>query len=191
LARSGWSDSLIKSFAVSPDGKSVYYAHFLWTKKLVTIIRHDLETGQEQEVYRKVAPPDLTSLTVSPDGKYLSFSTADSIAKRGHVIRIVPTAGGEARDLLLGTLENFATHAWTPDGKTILFIKITASAKGEKRELWQIPSAGGEPTTINIGMDLRDMQLHPDGRRIVFTSGMNAKEIWAMENFLPALRGGK
>ena len=191
LARSGWSDSLIKSFAVSPDGKSVYYAHFLWTKKLVTIIRHDLKTGQEQEVYRKVAPPDLTSLTVSPDGKYLSFSTADSIAKRGHVIRIVPTAGGEARDLLLGTLENFATHAWTPDGKTILFIKITASAKGEKRELWQIPSAGGEPTTINIGMDLRDMQLHPDGRRIVFTSGMNAKEIWAMENFLPALRGGK
>jgi hypothetical protein len=40
-------------------------------------------------------------------------------------------------------------------------------------------------------MDLRDMQLHPDGRRIVFTSGTNAKEIWAMENFLPALRGGK
>jgi len=188
LARSGWSDSLIKSFAVSPDGTSVYYAHFLWTKKLVTIIRHDLETGQEKEIYRKAAPPDLTGLTVSPDGKYLSFSTADSIAKRGHVIRIVPTAGGEARDLLLGILENFANHAWTPDGKTILFIKITASAKGEKRELWQIPSAAGEPTKINIGMELRDLQLHPDGRRIVFTSGTNSREVWAMENFLPALK---
>jgi Tol biopolymer transport system component len=191
LARSGSSDSLIKTFAVSPDGKSVYYAHFLWTKKLVTIIRHDLETGQEKEVYRKVAPPDLGGLTVSPDGKYLSFSTADSIANRGHVIRIVPTAGGETRDLLQGILETFTNHAWTPDGKTILFIKRTASTKDEKRELWQVDSAGGEPKKINIGMDLRDMQLHPDGRRIVFTSGINSREIWAMENFLPPLKVAK
>jgi Tol biopolymer transport system component len=191
LARSGWSDSLIKDFAVSPDGKSVYYAHFQWTKKLVTIIRHDLETGQEKEVYRQTAPPDLTALTVSPDGKYLSFSTADNIAKLSFVIRIMPTAGGETRDLLQGKLENFANHAWTPDGKIILYVKRTASGKEEKRELWQIPSAGGEPKKINIGMELREMRLHPDGRRIVFTSGKNSNEIWVMENFLPPLKVAK
>ncbi len=101
----------------------------------------------------------------------------------------MPTAGGEARDLLLGILDNFANHAWTPDCKIILFVKSTA--KGDKSELWQVSSAGGEPTKINIGMELRDLQLHPDGRRIVFTSGINSREIWAMENFLPALRGGK
>jgi len=193
LARSGWSDSLIKDFAVSPDGKSVYYAHFQWTKKLVTIIRHDLETGQEKEVYRKAAPPDLVAMTVSPDGKYLSFSTGELIASGGPVmvIRIMPTAGGETRDLLQGKLENFANHAWTPDGKIILYVKRTASGKEEKRELWQIPSAGGEPKKINIGMELREMRLHPDGRRIVFTSGKNSNEIWAMENFLPPLKVAK
>jgi Tol biopolymer transport system component len=193
LAGSGWSESLIKNFAVSPDGKSVYYAHFQWTKKLVTIIRHDLETGQEKEIYRKAAPPDIGAVTISPDGKYLSFSTADSIANRGHVIRIVPTVGGETRDLLQGILETFTNHAWTPDGKTILFIKRAASAKGEKRELWQIPFAGGEPQKINMGMELelRDMQLHPDGRRIVFTSGKKSNEIWVMENFLPAMKVAK
>jgi len=191
LARSGYSDSLIKDFAVSPDGKSVYYAHFQWTKKLVTIIRHDLETGKETEVYRKAAPPDLGALTVSPDGKYLSFSTADSIASRGGVIRIMPTAGGETRDLLQGILETFANHAWTPDGKAILFIKRTSSTKDEKRELWQVNSAGGEPKKINVGMELREMQLHTDGRRIVFTSGKNSKEIWVMENFLPPVKVAK
>ncbi len=185
LARSGWSNSLIKNFAVSPDGKSVYYTNFQWTEKLVTIIRHNLETGQEKEVYRKAAPPDIGDMAISPDGNYLSFSTADSITNKGHVIRIVPTAGGETWDLLKGKLENFANHVWTPDGKTILYIEITASPKEEKRELWQIPSAGGEPQKINIGMELRDIQLHPDGRRIVFTSGTTSKEIWVMENFLP------
>lgn len=191
LARSGWSDSLIKDFAVSPDGKSVYYAHFQWTKKLVTIIRHDLETGQEKEVYRKAAPPDLGLMTVSPDGKYLSFSTADSLENLRHVIRILPTAGGETRDLLQGKLENFTNHAWTPDGKTILYVKRTASGKEEKRELWQIPSAGGEPKKIDLGMELREIRLHPDGRRIVFTSGKTSNEIWVMENFLPGLKAAR
>jgi len=192
LARSGWSDSLIKDFAVSPDGKSVYYALFQWVKKLANIIQYDLGTGQEKEVYRKAAPPDLAHLTVSPDGKYLSFSTADSLAKQSFVIRILPTAGGETRDILQGKLEIFTKHAWTPDDKTILFVRRTAiGTKDEKRELWQVDSAGGEPKKINIGMEVREMQLHPDGRRIVFTSGKNSKEIWAMENFLPLLKNVK
>ncbi|MCX6537514.1 MAG: hypothetical protein NT151_01065 [Acidobacteria bacterium] len=198
LARSGWSDSLIKNFAVSPDGKSVYYANFQWTKKLTTIMRHDLETGQEKEFYRKASPPDIGAMTISPDGRYLSLSTADTLSlenggNKGNVIRVLPTAGGEARDLLLGVLDWWTYPAWTPDGKTILFYKRAAGAKGQKRELWQIPFAGGEPQKINLGMELefRDLQLHPDGRRIVFTSGRNSSEIWAMENFLPARRGGK
>ena len=191
LARSGWTDSLIKDLAVSPDGKSVYYANFQWIKKLVTIVRHDLETGQETEVYRKAAPPELSRMTFSPDGKYLSFSTADRIATRTHVIRIIPTAGGDARDLLFGVLETFTGHAWAPDGKTILFVKAPANAREPKRELWQVPSSGGEATRIDIGMALRNVQLHPDGRRIVFTAGTSAQEVWVMENFLPAPKGGK
>jgi Tol biopolymer transport system component len=184
LARSG-RDSLIKSFAVSPDGKSVYYAHLQWTKQLVTYIRYDLETGQEKEVYRKAAPPDIGGWTISPDGKYLSFPW-------GNGIRMVPTSGGEARDLLLGgILELPAGLAWTPDGKTILMVTRTAGAKGEKSELWQVPSAGGTPTKIDVGMDLRDVQLHPDGRRFAFKSGTDSKEVWVMENFLPAPKGVK
>jgi Tol biopolymer transport system component len=126
-------------------------------------------------------------LAFSPDGKCLSFSTADSVADNRYVIRIVAMEGGETRDLFQGKLENFARHVWTPDGKNILFIKRTAgTAKEEKRELWQVDSAGGEPKKINVGMDLREVRLHPEGRRIVFTSGKDSREIWVMENFLSA-----
>ena len=198
LARSGWSDSLIKNFAVSPDGKSVYYAHFQWVKKITTIVKYDLATGQETEVYRKASPPDIGAVTVSPDGRYLSLSTADTISpenggNRANVIRLVPTSGGETRDLLLGLLDWWTYPAWTPDGQTILFIKRTAGAAGQKRELWQVPFAGGAPRKINLGMDLelRDMQVHPEGRRIVFTAGQRSTEIWAMDNFVPPAKPAK
>jgi Tol biopolymer transport system component len=191
LARSGWSDSLIKNFAVSPDGKAVYYAHFQWVKKITTIVRHDLATGQETEIYRKASPPDIGAAAVSPDSRYLAFSTSDTIlmengANRGNVIRLVPTAGGETRDLLLGMLDGWTSPAWTPDGQTILFYKRAAGGTGDKRELWQVPLAGGEPRKISLGaaLELRDMQLHPEGRRIVFTAGRNSAEVWVMENFL-------
>ena len=194
LARSGWSDSLIKDFAVSPDGKSVYYAHFQWVKKLTPIIKYALETGQENEFYRNPGAGilDIGGMAVSPDGRQLSFSTADSLAEQSYIIRIIPTAGGESRDLLQGKLETFARHAWTPDSKAILFVKRTASGtKNEKRELWQVDAAGGESKKIIVGMEFREMQLHPDGRRIVFTSGKTAREIWVMENFLPLAKAAK
>jgi Tol biopolymer transport system component len=190
LARGVANESLIKSFAVSPDGKSVYYARFQYAKNLATIARYDLETGREVEIYRKTTPPDIGPGTVSPDGKYLTFSTADSMPP-SHVIRIMPTAGGNTRDLLLGVLQNFAFHARTPDGKTILFIKRISVANGEHRELWQVPFAGGEPRKIDVGKEWepREVQVHPDGRRIVFTAGSTSKEVWVMENFLPGPKG--
>jgi Tol biopolymer transport system component len=188
VAQSG-TESLIKNFAVSPDGKSVYYSYFQWTKKLVTIIRHDLETGQEKEIYRKVAPPDIGSMMVSPDGKYISFSTSDFPIN--HVIRIMPAVGGDTRDLFTGKLGNFAAHVWTPDGKTILFVKRTSDAKEGKGELWQVLSEVGEPRKIEIKIDLNDLRLHPEGKRIAFTSGKTTNELWVMENFLPKLEDQK
>ena len=182
VAKSG-PESLIKNFAVSPDRKSVYYAHFQWTKKLVTIIRHDLETGQEEELYRKEAPPDIGSTTVSPDGKYVSFITSDFTFD--FIRRIMPVAGHETRDLLKDKFGSFAKHVWTPDGKTILFLRRTNGTKEEKRELWQVPSEGGESSKVEFNMDLNDLRLHPDGRRIAFTSGKTTNELWVMENFLP------
>ncbi len=188
LVAPGGTDALIKNFAVTPDGRSIYYAHFQWAKMLVPIIRHDLVAGQENEVYRKSAPPDIGSVTFSADGKYLSFTTSDDLAKRGHVIRIMAVSGGETWDLLEGKLETFTNHVWTPDGKTILFVNRTGSGKEEKRELWQVPSGGGDPRKIDIKIDLNDVRLHPDGRRIAFTSGKTTNEIWVMENFLSALK---
>jgi len=195
VAQSG-SGSLIKTFAVSPDGKSVFYVPFQWTKKLATIVRHDLETGQEKEIYRQAAPPDIGGLAISPDGKYLSFCTLniapnqtyDMVAKLGYVIRIVPVSGGEIREVLPGKIEEWVSAVWVQDGKTLLFGGRISGPKETKREIWQIHVEGGDPQKFNSDMASRNIRLHPDGRRIVFTSGNTLKEIWVMENFLGGLK---
>jgi len=177
----------------------VFYGHFQWEKKLLAINRHDLETGLEKEIYRQAAPPDITSLALSPDGKHLSFCTLNIPADQsysggpipGHVIRILPATGGETRDLLPGKIQEWVFPVWAQDGKTILFGGRISGPKETKLEIWQIPVEGGDPQKISSDMVGGNIQLHPDGRRIVFTSGNTLKEIWAMENFLPALKGGK
>ena len=177
--------NLFRSFAVSPDGKAVYYLNDPPKEKLMVIIRHDLETGQEKEFYRPAPPQMIGSFAVSPDGKHLAISISG-------LIRIMPAAGGETRDLLVGKPEgSLGALAWTPDGKSILFFKSSAGTKDKKRELWQADLAGGEPRKINIGMEPREIRIHPDGKRIAFRAGQTITEIWVMENFLAALKAVK
>jgi Tol biopolymer transport system component len=201
VAQSG-SGSIIKAFAVSPDGKSVFYGHFQWEKKLLRIVRHDLETGQEKEIYRQAAPPDISGLALSPDGKHLSFCTlnipadqaynaANAATNLTYVIRILPATGGETRELLPGKIQEWVFPVWAQDGKTILFGGRISGPKETKREIWEIPVEGGDPQKIFSDMAGRDIKLHPDGRRIVFTSGNTLKEIWVMENFLAGLKAAK
>ncbi len=186
LAKSG-PGSLIKTFAVSPDGRSVFYAHFQWKDKLCNVIQHDLATGQEKEIYRQEAGADIGSMTVSQDARYLSFSTADSMpANKGFVIRIMDLADGKTRDILQGRVQEFAPHVWTRDGRTILYIKRTGDANKGKGELWMVPAAGGEPKSLGLNMErMYHLRLHPDGKRIVFTSEKVVLGVWAMDNFLP------
>ncbi len=102
-------------------------------------------------------------------------------------IKIVPTDGGEIRDLL-----NFKPHGsisyctWTPDGKHILYTMP---------ELCQVPISGGQSQTLDLKMaGAFHFSLHPDGQRIAFNSYGTSKkepEIWVMENFLPLVQNKK
>lgn len=179
--------SIIKDFAFSFNGNSVFYVYYQWKKKIVSILRHDLATGKEKEVYRKDTPPDIGGVLVSPDGQYLSFGTFES--ENNHVIKIIPIAGGEPRDLFR-MKSNYpgqsGQYAWTPNGKEIFFVKQVSSMNKKAWELWQVPVQGGE--FQKIGLSKKRILLprfHPDGKRITFMTFKSIEEIWVMENFLP------
>src|SRR4030042_3395030 len=134
--------------AWSHDGKAIFSYHDSGANRIPLVIR-DLETGHERELYSLTFDSSnyyTSGLALSNDGQQLAFSVFKSGSK---IIKVVPAAGGEVRDLLRGdeSLMPIAfgsgTVAWAPDNRNILFIRPTTNGSS-KRELWMIPLQGGE-----------------------------------------------
>jgi Tol biopolymer transport system component len=167
--------------AWSRDGKEIIYLKGAAERN--SILARDLETGQERELH-SVAKPSYYAggAALSRDGQQLAFVVYGE--SRSRVLKVMPAAGGEARDLLREGQLSGQTIAWTPDGLGLLFTK---RGPGDlKTELWRISVQGGEPRKLELAAEgMRELCLHPDGRHIAFTAGQDRSEVWVMENFLP------
>ena len=162
------------------DGSAVLYVHVGGP-----ILRRDLASGQEQEIYRGVNTFDL-----SPDGRWLALGSWDAVKKTA-VLKIAPASGGEAREILRlpepGTFSR--TLTWTRDSRYILFTQEARAGPQAIAELWRVPAEGGEPQRLGLAMEhLREVRVHPDGQRLAFVGGRDKYEVWVMENFLPGRR---
>ncbi|KPL20377.1 MAG: hypothetical protein AMJ75_11855 [Phycisphaerae bacterium SM1_79] len=122
-------------------------------------------------------------LACSPDGKWLAFFIN---MRNDGALMIIPSAGGEPRELYRcePKKEQFTTLRWTPDGKYILF--VIREIEQKKLNLWRIPVEGGQPQKIDLGINVTDLSVHPDGQHIALGTRENQpSEVWVVENFLP------
>lgn len=165
----------------TPDGNFVYYeSDTLGSDKVYRIMRVDLRTKEQREVYRSTR--QIITLDISPDGKSLAFlEAADS------TLKVMPIEGGQPRVVYRFDQEWAMSVAWSPDGKYLFYSK---TPKGEdktgKIELWRIPSEGGESVKFPlVARGMENLRIHPDGKRIAFNTFMFDRETWVMENFLP------
>ena len=180
----GTTERLVTSdagFKVSPDGKFVVSQGG----------RLDLATGQVTALREGPRPSEthVLSPAISRDGKQVAYVLA---GQQGVEILVTDAQGGESRRIFssekLGNPFNmnpFNILAWTPDGRHILVPREEQSAF----TIWRVPVAGGQPEPVGGPMKVRikGIQVHPDGRTIFFTGIAGSSEIWALENFLPAL----
>ena len=166
--------------AWSRDGKAVFYLHNNPDKARLLV--RDLKTGQDKELSRDM----LSSISVSPDGQWLAFSSFDS--EQACALKVMPASGGKPRELLrLKQGESFWSIAWAPDGRHLFFVRRNYSEK--KYELWRIAVESGEPQNLGVAMNvLSQISIHPDGRRIAYNYGASKSEVWVMENLLPPLK---
>lgn len=107
---------------------------------------------------------------ISPDGLWVAYSvsTPDLDGNRNASnIWIVPTAGGEARELTRSGRDS--RPRWSPDGKSLAFV----SARDGVPQVYLISLAGGEPTRVTSLSTGADNELWaPDGKSIAFTSSV-------------------
>ena len=180
-------------FCMTHDGKSLVYSQ--WIPKGLQFMVRDLVSGQVH-VRELTHHQSASGVGLSPDGREVAFDTQ---AEHGEVpaLVVVPLAGGEPRALYsLKAPAEFApnTPAWTDDGSHFVFGVVPGglALNGQKTELWEIPAEGGAPQKLDLtGETVRQLQIHPDGKRVAYVAGANSYEVGVMENFLPSLRAEK
>lgn len=182
----------IYSHRWSKDGKLMFYSTGDQAGKAGSIFVHNFETGQEEPIAG--SPSNAQFFDISPDGQWLALLNRD--AQR--VIRIMPTSGGEPREIYrFEQGGNFViSPAWSADGHYIYFSKLQKpQGEGNVWDLYRVSVDRGEAQNLNLKMaQLRHYSLHPDGQRIAFSSmGANPEQsqVWVMENFLPADKAKK
>ena len=111
----------------------------------------------------------------SPDGKWVAFAAVDvdlaANTKTPH-IWIVPTAGGESREIIAG--QDADRPRWAPDGKRFLFL----SSKESGQQVW-IADFDGNTGAVTAMHRLTSIPTEadgpiwsPDGENIVFVSSV-------------------
>lgn len=173
--------------AWSKDGGTIFYAAG-GTGADQKVHAFDLAAGRERVLDDSRYPK--SDLAVAHDGRTLAYRAAvDGPDGRPRVaIRLITVADGRVRDVVVESMPVFGFRGinWTPDDRHLVFV----SGDPKTRRLWfaRVPAAGGAAERIADGLvldHLLDARLHPDGRRIAFTSREGHDELWSIENFLP------
>jgi len=149
-----------------PDGKTMLYV-----KGGPVVMKRNLETGEESEVVKIKG----MNYDLSPDGQSI-VHWGDGVAQ------VTSVGGGAPRELYRGPV----TYArWTGDGRSIV---VKAGS-----EYWRVPAQGGTPVKLALAFDKAIfLTIHPDNRHVAFSVNEGVKrELWVMENFLPAPKSGK
>jgi Tol biopolymer transport system component/DNA-binding winged helix-turn-helix (wHTH) protein len=113
----------------------------------------------EQKLTANSAENSVTSMAVSPDGKYLAY--ADNT---GTYLKLLGT--GEIHPVPLPPDFSARVDDWFPDGTRLL---VTRTERGGKASLWSISVLGGSPR--QLVEDASGGSLSPDGSRIAFRRG--------------------
>ena len=177
---------------LAPDGKKIYY------RLRNSLFERELVSGVERELFRHKGEGGGVSMTLSPDGRYIGAVAGDATST---TLLLIPIGGGEPRELLRASRpEGLDGHRmiWTPDSRALIVPKLLSKMDGERKELWLVLVTDGRPRKLDIDVDSWVMpgggfQLRPNGGQIAFVAeaGGSGPEVWALENFLPALNAKK
>ncbi len=188
----------MRAAAGSPDEAAIYYTAKNPREKISRLMKRDLDTGQEKELF---GSDNIYGLALSPDGKRLAFGrdapNSDNSEMRTHMVMVLPMNGGEPRELLrlepTGKEEHHPSGmAWSPDGMYLLIrtAKYSGPAQANQpTELWRIPAEGGDPEVLDLKLDgMGSIEMQPNGPYLAFETLLVRKEIWVMENILEELQ---
>jgi hypothetical protein len=152
---------------------------FHFTKGTLSSI--ELATGAERVLISRDFGSALANMRLSHDGRSLVVTTLSYIG-------VYDIATGALRDIAKRTepIGDSSTVAdWSADGGRIMAIFRTI-AQNAPRELRVYPAAGGPPQKYALGGVFGGLATSPDGIHAAVVKSEIHRQVWVLENFLPA-----
>jgi eukaryotic-like serine/threonine-protein kinase len=156
---------------LSPDATKLY---FVRPKRGLPfeLVERDLALGTERVLLRNLQN---MSPRLSPDGTRIAVVARNEPAR---TLKVVPVDGSAVIDVYQSRELTFFAR-WTSDGDKLL----VANAG----RLTVFPVRGGPPTVIDLEIAPppqreEHLDLHPDGKRLVYMAGETRTELWSLEN---------
>jgi Tol biopolymer transport system component len=184
LVASGFPNANMFGPLLSSEGTKIYYRGFATETNEATLSERDLASGEERVLLRRgqVSVPSL-----SRDGRYLAVISSDGTTSS---VAVISTADRRVRELAQGSAPRRFVNAagWAPDGHGVVATRQQGT-DGEPLELVFVPMDGGQPRRLETRLPPAvrgPIRTHPDGKRIAFEAGVQEREVWALDNFLPA-----
>jgi dipeptidyl aminopeptidase/acylaminoacyl peptidase len=148
---------------ITEDRLYRYWDHFLEKGEVPHIFVVDLETRKVTDLlpgWTKMFPPSDGGggdFDVSPDGSLIAFeanSTDPPYDQLNSDVYVVPTAGGEVRNLTASNLANDGGPIFSPDGKKIAYgLERKADAWPDYTRLAVLDLASGQSTALTEGWE--------------------------------------
>ena len=188
-----WSSAAVPwNLGWSPNGKEVIYRRFDRDSAVRTMAA-DLATGTTRvlAIVPRAKPDDVVG-EMSPNGLLIA-QVEPTEDHQGTAIRLTDLAGGSTRELLRVRMpDQLATINWAADGRHIYAVRVSLSDGGPANtralvRVDRVSVADGATRTLEFGMvgNSTPMAVHPDGRRVYFTAGHSANELWELSGWWP------
>ena len=171
------------------SGKEVIYRRYDRDSTVRTVAA-DAVTGEARVLasWPHARPQDVIG-ELSPDGRVFAQVVATE-DRRGTALRVTDLAGGSARELLRVRMpDQLTTINWAADGRHIYVVRANQAdaATSARRSLRvdRVSVADAASRTLHFGTisNFTPIAVHPDGRRLYFTAGHAANELWELSGW--------
>jgi Tol biopolymer transport system component len=165
------------------SGKAIFYGKNGYPEDGAGIVERDLETGEENYVYRpkEGIRVNFRALNSSRDYKKIGFVEANS---RGTVVDI---ESGKSLVFIEGKIPNNAFGSWSPDGERIMAARSTGG--GHLLRVFSLAQGTDEEFNLSEGLPkngrIRQAKWSPDGKQVAFVLQQNRSEHLIYKNIIP------
>jgi WD40 repeat protein len=179
----------VYNVAFHPDGQHLVSADLKGIVKVWDLAKGGVEREMDAKVLHKYDPSFMAdhggvrSMAISPDGKLLACAgitnVSNAFAGVGNPLVVLFDWETGKQKQLLKPRENFQGTSWGVGFHPTGHVVGVAGGSGGMLYFWK-PDAAPDVFALKMPQNARDLDLHPDGRRLVIAGADGAVRVYDM-----------